>query len=205
MRLLFLSWACPVFSPFSKTLGKAPWSSNLHPFCSCPGWSVTRSGPPSHPEPRLRSQCPAHPAQAVTSPPWAPSPASSGPSLTSGSLSTPNSTPHGISATLHLGPHPCAKDPQIDTFSLAQPAIPLPYPCISPAGSSLHGTGPGGTSGGSQHSPQPPLPPQLIQAPGNLSGHSPFPPPANPTSSVSNTWGPDRPSCHPLLGCQAAS
>lgn len=119
MRLLFFSWACPVFSPFSKTLGKAPWSSSLRPFCSCPGWSVTRSGPPSHPEPRLRSQCPAHPTQAVSSPPWAPSPASSGSSFTSGPLSTPNSTPCGISASLHLGAHPCTKDPETNTFSLA--------------------------------------------------------------------------------------
>lgn len=195
----------PSFLPFQQNSWKGPMEFQPPSFLQLSWVVCDRSGPPSHPQPRLRSQCLAHPAQVMTSPPWAPSPASSGPSLTFGPLSTPNSTPHGISATLHLGAHPCAKDPQIDTFTLAQPAVPLPCPCMSPAGSSLHGTGPGGTSGGSHHSPQQRLPPQLIQAPGNLSGYSPFPSPANPTGSVSNTRGPDRPSCHLLLGCQAAS
>lgn len=123
-RLLFFPQPCPRFSSLQRTPDKAspllgPTPTHL-PFRGCPGQSVDRSGPPSHPEHRLRSQRPAHLLRAA-SPLPRPSPASSGPCPHLGPAS-PNTTCFQCLIHTQLETHPCAKDPKSISSAWPQPS-----------------------------------------------------------------------------------
>lgn len=88
---------------------------------------MTRSGPPSHPEPRLRSQHPAHPAQDHQLP--CPGP------LRQPHTCTPNITPPGVSFTLNLEPHPRVKDPKSTLSAWLSQLCPSPaHACLQLGG-----------------------------------------------------------------------